>query len=141
MKKGFRVFSLVLAMLFALQVFALAYAAQPVQMQVTITAECYDENGVGDEWYEYYELNGYEMFSGDYIDFALGDTFELFSQITERDVLSDDIGTCAEYYEVNRAMLTNGFTIDQYLTVTEDSGRYKGYWCEWYIHFDFIPVY
>lgn len=126
---------------FLLPCFQTAFAVTGQNMMVTITATCYDYNHVGDEWYEYYALNGYEMVSGDTVYFQYGDSFELYSQITENDVLIDDVGYYSEVYYINDYTLLNqGFTIDQYLTVQEDSGFYSGNWCEWYIHYEFIPV-
>lgn len=136
-----KVIALCLLALMALAGTAAFAAPAGCTMRVVITPTCADYNHVGDEWYEYYELNGYEMFRGDVIDFYVGDEFTLLSRMSEKDMFGNyDIGECIEAYRVDPTMIRNGFTIDQYLTVSEDSGVYRDYWCEWYIHFEFIPV-
>ena len=134
-----KIFSLVLAMMLLVGQAALA-APTTGDMQIFITATCYDYNHVGNDWVEYYELNGYQLLDGDMITLTRGDKLNLYSQITETDILSDDVGWTEDDYDVTAKMIREGFTIDQYLTVEEDSGIYSGYWCEWYITFEFVPV-
>ena len=67
-----KIITLSLALLMLATLASACAAPRVRRMQVTITPTCYDHNHVGDDWYQYYELNGYEMLDGDLIDFTYG---------------------------------------------------------------------
>ena len=107
-------------------------------MMVHITAICDDPNHVGTYWQGLYAIGDLEIHDGDVIDLDVA-KYEFYTEIGEYDS-SPDIGSADTLYNVTENRLLKGFTVEQYVTVTENKGVYKGYWTEWYVRYDFIPV-
>lgn len=107
-------------------------------MMVRITAKCADTNHVGASWYGVYSMGGAELRDGDIVDLVEG-TYDFTTQIYDSDA-KPDVGEATDSCKVTANKLNKGFSVSQYLTVTEDRGYYKNYWCEWYITYEFEPV-
>ncbi len=108
------------------------------KMIVHITALCWDTNHVGTQWEGYYSIGGMQVFDGDLVDLKKG-SYTFYTEIGDYES-SPDVGSVETDFNVTSTRLKNGFSVEQYLTVTEDRGSYKGYWCEWFVYYDFIPV-
>lgn len=108
------------------------------RMMVHVYALCYDTNHVGSEWNGYYSVGGYQVYDGDVVELNV-DSYDFLTQIYDNDSVPD-YGEALDTFKVTANRLNKGFTVEQYLTVTEDRGSYKDYWCEWYVYYEFTPV-
>jgi len=108
------------------------------RMMVHIYALCYDTNHVGTDWAGNYYIGGYQIYDGDVVDLVV-DSYDIYTIIFDGDRVPD-FGEVTTSYKVTSSRLNKGFTVEQYLTVTEDNGMYKGYWNEWYVYYEFTPV-
>jgi len=113
-------------------------SAMAERMVVHITSLCYDTNRVGTKWAGTYMIGDTQIVDGMVVDLIPGE-YQFYTEIGEYD-MSPDIGVADTMYNVTANRLEKGFTVEQYLTVTENKGVYKGYWCEWYIYLDFSPI-
>ena len=113
-------------------------SAMADRLMVHIYALCYDTNHVGSKWEARHYIGGNEIFDGDVVDLDINQ-YDITTTIGTLE-LSPEEGTVVTSYNVTGNRLTKGFTVDQYLTVTEDKGIYKGNWCEWYVYYTFTPV-
>lgn len=105
---------------------------------VHVTAICWDTNHVGTDWQGYWSVGGAQFYDGDIIEFFPG-KYEFYTEIASIES-SPDIGFADTEFNVTQNRLEKGFSVEQYLTVSEDKGSYKDYWCEWYITYEFTPV-
>ena len=112
------------------------FGADAREMMITIDAYCDDTNGVGDDWYAYYEINGYEVQSGDTITLCPGDELIVYTEMIE-DEQFPDIGSRETSHIVTESNLQKGFRMNQTVTVTEDRGVYKDYSCIWKVTYSF----
>ena len=134
-----------LSLIFAL-VLVLTFAGSSVvpaeeyseNMIVHITALCYDTNHVGNKWTSAYFINETEILDGDILTLSAG-KYDFSAEIVDNDS-TPDIGTNVISYNVTANRLTKGFTVQFVVNVEENTGLYKGYWNEWYIYYDFMPV-
>lgn len=124
-------FILALCLLFAV--------ASAETMLVRISAVCYDTNSVGMDWLGRFMIGDYEIFDGDIVDMERGE-YLFYSEIIDNDT-TPDVGYAEEMYKVLKTDLKNGFIIEQALSVTESAGRYSGRTADWYIRYEFTPVY
>ena len=129
-----KLISLLLAALLALG----CTGAVAENMIVHIHALCYDLNHIGTKWQAAYSIGGLEVYDGMVLDMEAA-TYDFHTEIGEYDT-TPDIGTADSSFNVTASRLSKGFTVEQYLTVTENKGVYKDYWCEWYITYEFTPV-
>ena len=126
------------ALILALALCLCASASLADRMMVHVYALCYDTNHVGSVWAGNYYIGGVQVYDGDVIDLDM-DSYEFYTQIYDGDTVPD-MGEVVSTNKVSASRLSKGFTVKQYLTVTEDKGSYKDYWCEWYIYYELTPV-
>ena len=109
-----------------------------VRMVVKISCSCSGYNHVGNNWSEYFSINGEKISSGTTLEFVLGDTITIYSKITERDK-SPDVGSAKKDVEITQDYFDNGFTVTQKISVREDKGRYAGSKAQWTVVFTASP--
>lgn len=107
-------------------------------MTVTISCNCGGYNHVGNNWSQYFSVNGVKVASGDKIDVVLGETLTVYSKITESDK-KPDIGSVKDEIEITQAFFDGGYTLTQKVGVTENGGRYSGNRATWTVTYTFTP--
>ena len=128
----------IVALTLVLLMLLTASSALAEKMIVHITALCYDTNHLGTRWAGSFRMGDVELMDGMILDLVPAQ-YEFYTEIGEYDS-SPEVGYADDMYNVTKNRLQNGFTVEQYLTVTENKGIYKGYWCEWYVYLTFSPV-
>lgn len=128
------------ALLTVLTLLAVPALAQDQAMLVRITAECYDTNHVGSDYIGYFCIGDLYLEDSNLITLSNNNTYLITTEIVDNDSTPDS-GRAETEYRVTKNDLKNGFVIEQFLTVVESGGRYSRYSCDWYIRYEFIPVY
>lgn len=126
---------IIICMLLAL---SLCTAALADEMMVHITSVCPDPNHVGTQWAAEYYIGDLRVYDGSIVDLDAA-KYDLYTLIGDYDA-SPETGYAEDVLNVTQTRLDEGFSVEQYLTVKENQGRYRDYWCEWYITYTFIPI-
>jgi len=107
-------------------------------MNLSIRASCSNYNHVGDNWTQYYEWNGNQVKANEEIQGFIAPDIDLtvYSRIREQES-SPDTSMEKTLYTPTAEDAANGFVITQEITVTENSGRYKGNQAHWTVTFTF----
>jgi len=109
-------------------------------MSLSIKASCADHNGVGKNWTQYYAWNGIQVHDdkAQEVTLAPGVEFTVYSRIREQDT-RPDTNMEKTLYTPTEDELVQGFTVEQTITVTENSGKKKGNKAVWNVVFTFKP--
>lgn len=108
-------------------------------MDLAVSASCKNYNHVGNSWTQYYELNGEKIENKKATaEIVPGSFITLYSRIKEQDS-KPDVGTKTTEYTPTQQELTDGFTVEQKVTVTENGGKYSGKSATWTVVFEFTP--
>lgn len=105
-------------------------------MTCTVKASCPNKNHVGNNWSQYFEVNGEQLKSSKKVSVTAGQPVVLYSEIIENDKYPDEGYGRTEYVPTEDEM-KKGFTVKQEVDVTEDRGRYAGYTATWTVTWTF----
>lgn len=98
-----------------------------------------DNNNIGDQWTQSYEINGEGFGSGSKAyTLNVGDELQFFAKITEDDD-NPDVGTASAYHVVTENDLLEGFEINMDVYVTENGGQNRGLSAHYDVTFTFEP--
>lgn len=110
-----------------------------VKMKVKIVARCSDYNNVGKNWTQFFEINGIPIKDNQYEMYvAPGVDIQVYARIREQDK-KPDTGTELSIYTPTQENVINGFTIQQSIQITENSGKHKGNSANWTVQYVFEP--
>ena len=106
---------------------------QPVYLVgVSVKHHMLRNGGIGNDWYEYAEVNGEEInYSEVTVPVVVGDTLKLYSEIVEEDPSSDDIGSNNENIPVTAEQIESGFNTTLTTNVYEHHGHGAGESATW----------
>lgn len=107
-------------------------------MKVTVSSYCSDYNHVGNEWGEYFSVNGNEIGYRDTVSVKRNGSVSVYTEIVEYDKYPD-IGRGSYSVKVNSDYFENGFIITQTIYVREGNGRYSGNVAVWVVEYEFTP--
>ena len=109
-------------------------------MRLTVSATWDGNTSVGNEWSQYFSVNGFRFGSGKTYDVVLypDQTLTAASRIVERDT-NDDVGVEITKRKLTYEDLRYGFAIRQTVEVKESSGRYSGSGSKWTVVYSFTP--
>lgn len=128
----------IIGLLALLTLLCVCTCATADNMLVHISAVNYDTNSVGTKWQGAFAIGDLPVRDGDVVDLYVG-KYDLTSEIVDYDS-TPDVGSTVTSVNVTASRLDKGFTATQSVIVTENSGTRKGYWTEWLVEFEFIPV-
>ena len=103
-------------------------------MDLCVTYSREDDINIGYEWSYTTEINGEP--TGSEIRVAPGETLNFYARFTEMDDIPD-VGEASQSYTVTEKDLSEGFTVDMDLYVTENGGRNKGVSAHFIVTFAF----
>lgn len=106
---------------------------QPVYLLgVSVNHDLVYNGGIGNDWYVYAEVNGKEIgYSELTVPVIIGDELKFYSEMTEVDPSSDDVGSSHAKVSVNQSLIESGFTTTLTTTVRESHGRGAGQSARW----------
>ena len=107
-------------------------------MTVSVTGHCSDYHHVGNDWTQYYSVNGQSVALDNKVQIMLGESVSLYSEITEIDKYPD-VGSATQEIVITQKHLDDGFTVVQSISVKENKGRYKGNTAVWTVTYRFDP--
>lgn len=103
---------------------------------ISVEHELVSNGGIGNDWYIYDEVNGEKINSSEIKDTVLvGDILDLYSEITEEDPSSDDVGCKFESVPITLEQLENGTPATLNVNVRETHGRGAGKSANWQSNF------
>ncbi len=94
--------------------------------RININSECVYNNSVGNEWHQYYSIDGEEIFDGDKISVPIDlNTVTIYIQVTEMDKSPD---TASKNITLD---LSNTSPTKVEMIITEDGPKYNGNTAKW----------
>ena len=111
--------------------------ARPIQKQQQITlqftdAELIQNQGIGDEWSTWIEIDGKRLYRGDRINVQVKGSINITVHILESDPTHDDYNY--KSYRISQSDLTSRRDLSYDVSVTEGHGRGRGGSATWRFH-------
>lgn len=110
----------------------------PVTLKIAVNAKKDYNDHVGNSWGKQLYVNGEPVKGTAKITVENGDSFTIQYEIWENDKNPDE-GYCKRTIEVTPEIMTKGVTIDEYIIVYENGGRYSGNSAGWYVTITIKP--
>lgn len=106
---------------------------QPVYLLgVSVNHDLVYNGGIGNDWYEYAEVNGKEIgYSEITVPVIIGEKLKFSAEMVEEDPSSDDVGSSHASIPVKLEQINAGFSTTLTTTVRESHGRGAGQSAQW----------
>lgn len=110
----------------------------PVTLKVSVKAKLDYNDHVGGSWGKQLYVNGEPVKGTAKVTVENGDTITVQYYVWENDKWPDE-GSCKRKIEITPEIMKKGITIDEYITVYENGGRYSGHSAGWYVTITIKP--
>ena len=110
----------------------------PVTLKVSVKAKIDYNDHVGKSWGKQLYVNGDAVNGTAKVTVENGDTITVQYDVWENDKWPDE-GSCKRKIEITPEIMTKGITIDEYITVYENGGRYSGHSAGWSVTITIKP--